>query len=216
MFCNHRKKHQLNTPSKFDLEGRSCDHQSIYRECKVMRPSILQYSPEFDNLFWNHPTFSTMKKSEFLVDCLDSFWMTASMSSILQNACYDPSKWIIDNWPNTIRTAFTLMGFKIFEWFFQLVIFCCTQRFCNNISCLELSPTTITVAKLSGLMDSFHERFQTSCVLSDCNWTQTQNHLVRKRTLNHLAKLVHIFLCSNRWICWWECSLSSDRNAMHP
>ena len=25
--------------------------------------------------------------------------------------------------------------------------------------------------------------------LSDCNWTQTQNHLVRKRTLNHLAKL---------------------------
>ena len=22
--------------------------------------------------------------------------------------------------------------------------------------------------------------------LSDCNWTQTQNHLVRKRTLNHL------------------------------
>ena len=26
--------------------------------------------------------------------------------------------------------------------------------------------------------------------LSDCNWTRTQNHLVLKRTLNHLAKLV--------------------------
>ena len=25
--------------------------------------------------------------------------------------------------------------------------------------------------------------------LSDCNWTRTQNHLVLKRTLNHLAKL---------------------------
>ena len=24
---------------------------------------------------------------------------------------------------------------------------------------------------------------------SDCNWTQNQNHLVLKRTLNHLAKL---------------------------
>ena len=160
--------------------------------------------------------FPLWKKSEFLVDCLDSFWMTASMSSILQNACYDPSKLIIDNWPNTIRTAFTLMGFKIFEWFFQLVIFCCTQRFCNNISWLELSPTPITVAKSSGLMVSFHERFQTSCVLSDCNWTQTQNHLVRKRTLNHLAKLEHTILCSNHWICWWECPLSSDRNVMHP
>ena len=27
--------------------------------------------------------------------------------------------------------------------------------------------------------------------LSDCNWTWTQNHLVRERTLNHLAKLVN-------------------------
>ena len=25
--------------------------------------------------------------------------------------------------------------------------------------------------------------------LSDCNWTRTHNHLVHKRTLNHLAKL---------------------------
>ena len=26
-------------------------------------------------------------------------------------------------------------------------------------------------------------------LLSDCNWTRTQNHLVRNRTLNHLASL---------------------------
>ena len=26
----------------------------------------------------------------------------------------------------------------------------------------------------------------------DCNWTRTQNHLVLKRTLNHLAKLAAI------------------------
>ena len=26
--------------------------------------------------------------------------------------------------------------------------------------------------------------------LSDCNWNRTQNHLARKRTLNHQAKLV--------------------------
>ena len=28
------------------------------------------------------------------------------------------------------------------------------------------------------------------CSLSECNWTRTHNHLVRKGTLNHLAKLV--------------------------
>ena len=30
--------------------------------------------------------------------------------------------------------------------------------------------------------------------LISCNWTRTQSHLVRKRTLNHLAKLVWVFV----------------------
>ena len=30
--------------------------------------------------------------------------------------------------------------------------------------------------------------------LSDCNWTRTQNHLVRKQTLNHLAKRLSVRL----------------------
>ena len=32
-------------------------------------------------------------------------------------------------------------------------------------------------------------------ILSDCNWTRTQKHLVLKRTLNHLAKLAKWFNC---------------------
>ena len=36
--------------------------------------------------------------------------------------------------------------------------------------------------------------------LSDCNWTRTQNHLVCKRTLNHLAKLT---------LQWLSCVLST-------
>ena len=31
--------------------------------------------------------------------------------------------------------------------------------------------------------------------LSDCNWTWTHNHLVPKRTLNHLAKLAKLLIC---------------------
>ena len=30
--------------------------------------------------------------------------------------------------------------------------------------------------------------------LSGCNWTQNQNHLVRKRTRNHLAKLPNVWV----------------------
>ena len=35
--------------------------------------------------------------------------------------------------------------------------------------------------------------------LSDCNWTRTQNHLLLKRRLNHLAKLTK----------WLDCALST-------
>ena len=32
-------------------------------------------------------------------------------------------------------------------------------------------------------------KFGNTDILNDCNWTRTHNHLVHKRTLNHLAKL---------------------------
>ena len=32
-------------------------------------------------------------------------------------------------------------------------------------------------------------------LLGDCNWTRTNNHLVHKRTLNHLAKLAKWLSC---------------------
>ena len=34
-----------------------------------------------------------------------------------------------------------------------------------------------------------HEKFEQGEYISDCNGTRTHNHLVRKRTLNQLAKL---------------------------
>ena len=37
--------------------------------------------------------------------------------------------------------------------------------------------------------------------LSDCNWTRTHNHLVYKRTLNHLTKLAK---CLNGWVFVYE------------
>ena len=36
---------------------------------------------------------------------------------------------------------------------------------------------------------------QNPCKNNDCNWTRTQNHLVHKRTLNHLAKLAKWLSC---------------------
>ena len=38
--------------------------------------------------------------------------------------------------------------------------------------------------------------------LSDCNWTRTQNHLVLKRTLNHLAKLAKWLSYVNSYVRW--------------
>ena len=36
---------------------------------------------------------------------------------------------------------------------------------------------------------------------NDCNWTRTQNHLLLKRTLNHLAKLAKWLSCVLSKIC---------------
>ena len=49
--------------------------------------------------------------------------------------------------------------------------------------------------------------------LSDCNWSRTQNHLLRKRTLNHLAKLA---LWPNGWMFVYELSDSGfDSSCSH-
>ena len=45
--------------------------------------------------------------------------------------------------------------------------------------------------------------------LSDCNWTQTQNHLVRKQTFNHLAKLS--VRLRTKWF-WVRVQLQSHSN----
>ena len=37
----------------------------------------------------------------------------------------------------------------------------------------------------------FPTKTKTMC-FGDCNWTRTHNHLVRTRTLNHLAKLAKL------------------------
>ena len=43
---------------------------------------------------------------------------------------------------------------------------------------------------------------------TDCNWTRTQNHLVRKRTLNHLAKTTIWLVWPNGWVFVYELSRS--------
>ena len=53
---------------------------------------------------------------------------------------------------------------------------------------------------LENLTEGFHALLtpvikELYTVINDCNGTRTHNHLVRKRTLNHLAKLT-------RWLSW--------------
>ena len=50
--------------------------------------------------------------------------------------------------------------------------------------------------------------------LSDCNWTRTQNHLVRKRTLNHLAKQLSVCL-QTKWF-WVRVPLQLLKTIMQP
>ena len=42
----------------------------------------------------------------------------------------------------------------------------------------------------------------------DCNWTRTQNHLVLKGTLNHLASLVFSVRLTTKWF-WVQVQFTS-------
>ena len=50
----------------------------------------------------------------------------------------------------------------------------------------------------------FESNSQEIWSLSDCNWTRTYNHLVHKRTFNHLAKLVSLakWFSVRLWTTW--------------
>ena len=50
--------------------------------------------------------------------------------------------------------------------------------------------------------------------LSDCNWIRTQNHLVRKRTLNRLAKWLSVCL-QTKWF-WLRVQLQLLKTIMQP
>ena len=50
--------------------------------------------------------------------------------------------------------------------------------------------------------------------LSDCNWTRTQNHLVCKRTLNHLAQWLSVCL-QTKWF-WVRVLLHLLKTIMQP
>ena len=53
--------------------------------------------------------------------------------------------------------------------------------------------------------------------LSECNWTWTQNHLVRKWTLNHLAKLANLTkVWPNGWVFVNELSGSGFESSCSP
>ena len=52
-----------------------------------------------------------------------------------------------------------------------------------------------------------------NCNLSKCNWTRTQNHLLRKRTLNHLAKLTYRVWIHSETRTWHGKNIQSNCKA---
>ena len=60
----------------------------------------------------------------------------------------------------------------------------------------RVNPHSIVYLNVKELLaQSRHEIWS----FSDCNWTRTQNHLVRKQTLNHLTKLAMSVPLWTKW-----------------
>ena len=60
---------------------------------------------------------------------------------------------------------------------------------------ISLSKKTLWIIVIVWMVINVNlfDKMRTLISISDCNWTGTHNHLVHKRTLNHLAKLAFIY-----------------------
>ena len=60
------------------------------------------------------------------------------------------------------------------------------------LSCTYTFQSESTLCSCLNVKKLFVENRRKIWSLSNCNWTRTHNHLVRKQTLNHLAKLANL------------------------
>ena len=81
------------------------------------------------------------------------------------------------SWRLVLRQEIVRMPIKSFNTIFE-----------NTIKSLQIYLGQADIDKISLWI-------VTSAIISDCNWTRTHNHLVHKRTLNHLAKLAKWLSC---------------------
>ena len=95
------------------------------------------------------------------------------------------------------------------EIFCQRDFFLTLQKFKTINIKLEKNPYNKAKTCLVHISRNFKDIFKDTCFnFYDCNWTRTQNHLVRKQTLKHLAKPAKWLSCilSNYLYSAFNCS----------
>ena len=83
-----------------------------------------------------------------------------------------------------------------------------------SLSCTCTSQSESTLYSCLNVKDFIAQSRNKICNLSDCNWTRTQNHLVRNGTLNHLAKWLSVCL-QTKWL-WVRDKLQLLKTIMQP
>ena len=143
------------------------------------------------NNWFNVPTaqmliFAIFQGARLLFDGAFSLWVSLKL-------CNFVSSWKMIK--NTITLCRMLLFHKIkkkmsetFCAFVGMMPLTSNSILCNFITSWELvkAPQNVIQTRL------FSRKINKS--INDCNLTRTQNHLVRKQTLNHLAKLVRVQL----------------------
>ena len=100
--------------------------------------------------------------------------------------------WSIDLWDlkeNTLKSLISILLilrflFLLFQWRILTPLTICSY---HVTYAFQSESTLYSCLNVKELLAQSRRKIWS---LSDCNWTRTQKHLVRKRTLNHLAKLV--------------------------
>ena len=134
-------------------------------------------------VLWSHEPFGVQKGFLLTIKRVSCRYCTASMSGFIATYFYAKFQqfWPRRNFPfwGALKTEVSL---EKKSWIADILTVCS----CHVTYVFQSESTLYCCLKVKELLARSRREIWS---LSDCNWTRTQNHLVRKRTINYLTKM---------------------------
>ena len=122
-------------------------------------------------------------------------WLNSNVNGFFYERCFFPIQKLLWRYVKLLRTATNAKNLQQFKSRVSLTL--CYLCYYYAVCTFQSESTLYICLNIK----QFHARIRSNIwSLRDSNGIRTQNNLVRKRTLNHLAKLANWQVWLNSWV----------------